>query len=176
MTVPIVASVGHIAVGLAASRVHNGWREMPTFSSIALWSALSLLPDADVIGLPLGIPYEARWGHRGATHSFAFAIGVALLIGVAARVRRLPAGRTALLVAVVLVSHPLFDTLTNGGLGCALFWPFDNTRYFAPWTPIPVSPIGLAYFSPYGVMVAITEIVFFSPLLIFGLWPPKERA
>ena len=84
-------------------------------------------------------------------------------------------GAHGLLAAVVLVSHPLFDTLTNGGLGCALFWPFDNTRYFAPWTPIPVSPIGLAYFSPYGLMVAITEIVFFSPLLIFGLWPPKER-
>jgi inner membrane protein len=63
----------------------------------------------------------------------------------------------------------LLDTLTNGGLGCALFWPFDRTRYFAPWTPIPVSPIGLAYLSPYGLFVASAELVLFAPLIWFAL-------
>ena len=24
--------------------------------------------------------------------------------------------------------------------GCAFFWPFDLTRYFLPWRPIPVAP------------------------------------
>lgn len=171
-----MASIGHIAAGLAASRVVRGFREAPTMSSIAAWSALSMLPDADVAGMTMGIPYEAPWGHRGATHSFAFALGVALLIGAAARLRRQPALRVTCIAALVLISHPVFDTFTNGGLGCALFWPFDDTRYFAPWTPIPVSPIGLSYFSPYGLMVAITEIVFFSPLLVFGLWPFRDSA
>jgi hypothetical protein len=57
----------------------------------------------------------------------------------------------------------------DGGLGCALLWPFDLTRYFAPWRPIPVSPIGLSFLSPYGLMVALTELVFFAPLFVYAL-------
>jgi hypothetical protein len=33
---------------------------------------------------------------------------------------------------LVAASHAGLDTLTGSGLGCALFWPFDLTRYFAP--------------------------------------------
>jgi hypothetical protein len=44
-----MASVGHIAVGMAAARVYHHGRK-PRWSSMALWSGLSLLPDADVIG------------------------------------------------------------------------------------------------------------------------------
>jgi hypothetical protein len=77
----------------------------------------------------------------------------------------------------VLASHALLDTLTNGGLGCALLWPFDLTRYFAPWNPIPVAPIGLYFFSPYGLTVATVELLLFAPLLWFGLSsPPIARA
>ena len=54
-------------------------------------------------------------------------------------------------------------------MGCALFWPFDLTRYFAPWTPLPVSPIGLGYLSPYGLYVAAVEMVLFVPLLVYAL-------
>ena len=78
-------------------------------------------------------------------------------------------------VAVAVVaSHPLLDTLTNGGLGCALFWPFDRTRYFAPWHPIPVAPIGLAFFSVYGMLIAVVEALLFSPILLFSLWPARS--
>jgi inner membrane protein len=161
-----VASLGHIAVGLAAARVYDKPAPLPAGASLLFWSALSMLPDADVIGMSLGVAYEDPLGHRGATHSFVFAAVVAILVGI---VRRSP--RAAALAAVVVASHPLLDTLTNGGLGCALFWPFETTRYFAPWTPIPVSPIGLAFFSFYGMVVAVTEIVFFSPVFLYGLWP-----
>ena len=54
--------------------------------------------------------------------------------------------------------------------GCAPFWPFDLTRYFAPWRPIPVSPMGLAYLSPYGLFVAVAECVIFSPAIAFAFW------
>jgi hypothetical protein len=40
-------------------------------------------------------------------------------------------------------SHGLLDAMTDGGLGVAFFSPFDKHRYFFPWTPIRVSPIGL---------------------------------
>jgi len=44
-------------------------------------------------------------------------------------------------------SHGLLDAMTDGGLGVAFFAPFDNRRYFLPWTPIRVSPIGIGRFS-----------------------------
>src|SRR5688572_10334270 len=147
-----MASVGHVAVGIAAARVHS--EHVPRWSSMALWSALSLLPDADVVGFALGVQYADEWGHRGATHSFVFSLALGAAIGAAAPLWHRPAVRTGVLAALVLASHALLDIFTNGGLGCALFWPFDLTRYFAPWTPIPVSPIGLAFLSPYGMFVA----------------------
>lgn len=170
-----MASVGHIAVGMAAARVYRRGG-VPPWSSMALWSALSLLPDADVIGFALGVQYADPWGHRGATHSLIFSAALGLAIGLAAPRFNRPAVRTALLASVVLASHALLDTMTHGGLGCALLWPFDFTRYFAPWRPIPVAPIGLAFFSPYGGLVALTEVVLFSPLLVIALRSARLQA
>jgi inner membrane protein len=133
------------------------------------WTALSLLPDADVIGFALGVEYADPWGHRGATHSLTSSVAVGLAIGLAARWFKQPAGRTALFASMVIASHAILDTMTDGGLGCALLWPFDRARYFAPWRPIPVAPIGLDFFSPLGVIVALTELVLFSPVLILAL-------
>jgi inner membrane protein len=166
-----MASLGHIAVGLTAARLQpttapSGRRWL---LAAAAWSALSMLPDADVVGFGFGVRYEDEWGHRGATHSFVFSVIVGTLIGLAASRFKLPALRTGITASLVLVSHALLDTMTTGGLGCALFWPFDPTRYFAPWRPIPVAPIGLSFISPYGMMVASIELLLFAPLLWFGL-------
>ena len=165
-----MASLGHVAVGMAAARVYEGRR--PGWRSVVAWSAVSMLPDADVIGFSLGVRYEDPWGHRGATHSFAFAVIAGLAAGLLARRFKQPALRAVLFATVVLATHPLLDTLTDGGLGCALFWPFDLTRYFAPWTPIPVSPIGLGILSQYGFYVMAVELLLFAPLIWFALKPP----
>jgi len=166
-----MASLGHLAVGVVAARVyrHGAPERRAPLTSMLLWSALSFLPDADVIGFQFGIQYADEWGHRGASHSLVFAIALGAAIGGLAPLFNRPAVRTAATAILVLASHPLLDTLTNGGLGCALFWPFDDTRYFAPWTPIPVSPIGLRFLSPYGLFVAVVELVLFSPLFWFGV-------
>jgi inner membrane protein len=79
-----MASLGHVAVGLAAARMY-GHGHRPHWRSAVTWSALSMLPDADVIGFSLGVRYEDTWGHRGATHSFAFAVIVGLAAGQLAR-------------------------------------------------------------------------------------------
>src|SRR4030095_13820825 len=118
---------------------------------------------------PLGVRYADEWGHRGATHSLAFSLALGAVIGLAAPRFGRPARRAGVSASLVLASHALLDTLTNGGLGCALFWPFDLTRYFAPWNPIPVSPIGLAFFSPYGMYAASVELLYFAPLIWFAL-------
>jgi inner membrane protein len=169
-----MATVGHVAVGLAAARgFHDGRR--PRWGEAAAWAALALLPDADVIGFPLGVPYEAPWGHRGATHSLAFALASGVVVGLVARWLKRPFARTVAFASLAIGSHGLLDTLTDGGLGCALFWPFDLTRYFAPWRPIPVAPIGLGLLSVYGAIVFLTECAFFGPVLFFALRPTAVR-
>jgi inner membrane protein len=144
----------------------------PTWRSALSWSTLSLLPDADVIGFPLGVKYGDPWGHRGATHSLVAAMITGVVVGAAARRFNRPFRRTAVFAIAVLASHGLLDTMTDGGLGVALLWPFDLTRFFAAWRPIPVAPIGLAFLSPYGLMVSLTELVLFAPLLVYGLHRP----
>src|SRR5687768_11764028 len=158
---------------MAAARVYrtDSPAQRASVTAMLLWAALSFLPDADVIGFGLGVRYEDEWGHRGATHSLVFSLALGAAAGLLAPLFRRRAVRTGVTASLVLVSHALLDTLTNGGLGCALFWPFDHTRYFAPWTPIPVSPIGLGYLSLYGLFVATAELVLFAPLFWFALTP-----
>jgi inner membrane protein len=170
-----MASLGHVAVGMAAARVTGDGR-VPSISSMAFWSVVSLLPDIDVIGFAMGVRYGDPWGHRGATHSMVMAVAVGLAIGaIAARLNR-PGSRTALVASAVLASHALLDTMTDGGLGCALLWPISLTRYFAPWRPIPVAPIGFGFLSADGAVIALVELGLFLPALVFALWPGRVAA
>lgn len=171
-----MASIGHVAVGLAARRWYE--RDLTTpwapLTSMVVWSSLSLLPDIDVFGFRFGIAYADPWGHRGATHSLAFALAAALAAALVARSAKLPVVRSSVLVGAVVASHPLLDCLTDGGLGCALLWPFSDERFFAPWTPLPVAPIGRGFISGAGLRVALIELVAFSVLFVFGLWPKRR--
>ena len=162
-----MASLLHIAVGLAAGRLYKG---RPALLAAVGFSALSMLPDADVIAFALDIPYSDPFGHRGASHSLAFAAGMGALIGLLSRRLRL-----GLLVAAVVASHPLLDALTDGGLGVALLWPWDDARMFAPWRPIPVSPIGASFVSARGLSVMLAELLPALPLLLYGLWPARPQ-
>jgi inner membrane protein len=172
-----MASVGHVVVGLAAARFSRQGQATiwSPFSAAVVWSGLSLLPDVDVYGFRLGVHYADVWGHRGATHSFVFAFAAAAIVALVAKVARFPVLRTALLALGVVSSHALLDTLTDGGLGCALLWPFSNERFFAPWTPLPVAPIGRAFLSMQGLRVAAVELVALSPVLAYALWPRRRQ-
>ncbi|MDG1482856.1 MAG: metal-dependent hydrolase [Myxococcota bacterium] len=161
-----MASLLHVAVGIAAARLYLGRRSLPGALAFA---ALSMLPDADVVAFALDIPYSDPFGHRGASHSLVFAAGMGALIGGLSRRLRL-----GLLVAVVVASHPLLDALTDGGLGVALWWPQEETRVFAPWRPIPVAPIGASFLSERGLKVMLAELLPSLPLLIYGLWPAQK--
>ena len=160
---------------MAAGRL---WNPRGPARAMLAFSALSLAPDLDVIAFRFGIPYSAPFGHRGAAHSVLVAL---VLASVAAFATPLTADgwtrwRLWLLCAVVAVSHGMLDTLTDGGLGIAVFWPFSNRRYFAPWTPIPVAPIGARMFTPQGARVLLIEALQFAPLLLWSLWPRRRRA
>jgi inner membrane protein len=129
--VPTIFS--HPAVPLVLRRVFG---ELPS-RVIAAGIIGSILPDVDVIGFRFHIPYGSTFGHRGFTHSIVFA----LLCGAAGALigRRWNA---FLFVFLATLSHPILDAMTNGGRGVAFFSPFSNHRYFFPWRPIQVSPIG----------------------------------
>lgn len=170
-----MASLGHVFVGMAAARVVEPGAPP---RRIAAWmvgmSALSLAPDLDVVSFALGVPYGAPWGHRGATHSPAFAALVAVAVAGVALVARWPARRAAWLFVcafVVVASHGVLDALTDGGKGVAFAWPFGARRYFLPWRPIPVAPIGGAVLGARGRAVMLAECVYFAPFAIGALVP-----
>ena len=165
-----MASIGHIAVGLAAARFDP--RDRSVLAKSFVWSVLSMTPDGDVAAFALGIPYAHPFGHRGASHSLLFALFLALII--AASERR-HFSRMFILGAIVVGSHGILDAFTDGGLGIALLWPFSNDRFFAPWRPIPVAPIGLGYLSPRGMVVAATELFYFLPVFAYALWPRRKK-
>lgn len=119
-------------------------------------AAFAILPDADVIGFRFGIEYAHEWGHRGASHSIVFAALCAGALALFWKDARSLAAFAFLTLA--MASHGLLDTLTNGGLGAALWWPFDDARIFAPHTPIRVSPIGADFFSMRGVETLLSEL------------------
>jgi inner membrane protein len=168
-----MASVGHIAVGMAAARAYDA-RRAPRWTAMAAWSALAMLPDLDVIGFALGVHYADPWGHRGAAHSLLMAAALGIALSAIAGRRGRPLGRTALFTIIVLASHGLLDTMTDGGLGCALLWPFSLSRYFAPWRPIPVAPIGLDFLSLDGAIVSAIELALFFPVFLYALRPRRR--
>ena len=56
--------------------------------------------------------------------------------------------------------HSILDAMTSGGYGVAFFSPFDNSRYFFPWRPIKVSPLGIAnFFTERGIRVILSELI-----------------
>ncbi len=120
-----------------------------------------IVPDLDVIAFKLGVPYESAFAHRGFTHSIFFALLCGALAAAYERATRKLLSRPWIafaFVSIATASHGLFDAFTTGGSGVAFFWPFGDARYFMPLKIILVSPIGLGFFSPYGVMVLLAEL------------------
>ena len=159
--------ISHAAVAAAAG-IAFAPQGVPTrFWPLAI--ACSVIPDADVVAFAFGIPYHHIFGHRGFFHSLIFALILSLIVtAVFFREETLFSGRWCfytIFFFLVTATHGILDAFTNGGLGIALFSPFSNERYFFPWTPIAVSPIGIkAFLSTRGWLVLKSEF--------FWVWLP----
>lgn|ERR1043166_1311475 len=151
----------HSIAALAFGKVFPWERKRTTFW--ILTAVCAALPDIDVIGFSFGVHYGDMLGHRGFTHSLAFALIIGCLVALIAfrdvKLFSTDWWKIAIYFFIVTASHGVLDALTNGGLGVAFFSPFSNERYFFPWRPIEVSPIGLAPFlSSRGLLVILSEI------------------
>lgn len=124
---------------------------------LAAGAIAAMLPDADVLAFRLHIPYADAFGHRGATHSICFASLLAALAALCHRWLGSTWRMAAVFVGLATLSHALLDACTDGGLGVALAWPISDERWFAPFHPIAVSPIGARFFSERGVHVLVSE-------------------
>jgi inner membrane protein len=145
-------------------------------SSFRYWVvgiACAEVPDLDVIGFWLGVPYEALLGHRGLTHSILFAVLFSWVVARwAGRWGDMSHARLWCYLFLATFSHGVLDALTTGGLGVAFFSPFDGTRYFFPYHPIKVTPLEPEHIWGAAVAVLISEAmwVWLPCILFLGGW------
>tara|TARA_B110000091_G_scaffold214438_1_gene267882 strand:+ start:4485 stop:5027 length:543 start_codon:yes stop_codon:yes gene_type:complete len=151
---------GHAFIAIALGKSFS--RKQRTWKLIILAVVAAIIPDADVIGFQFGISYGGFWGHRGVTHSFLFAFFFAILVTFLFYRKQFLTKKGILLILFFFLctaSHSILDAMTTGGYGVAFFSPFNDTRYFFPWRPIKVSPLGiLRFFSERGLQVIRSEI------------------
>ena len=155
-----------IAIGNSFSKTITNWKFW------LLGMGCAMFPDADVIGFSFGVKYNSFWGHRGFSHSLIFALLFAILITFIFYKKHISSKKGALLILFFFLctaSHGVLDALTTGGKGVAFFSPFDDTRYFFPWRPIKVSPIGVErFFSGMGKRVLKNELIWIAlPSLLY---------
>lgn len=142
MPSPLGHALGSLIVGAPARR---GW--------LAL-GLVGMAPDLDLL-----------WGrHSGETHS----VGAALIAGALAMLVTRDR-RTAILVALVWLAHPLMDALGDDSSvprGVMLLWPFSREFFIAP-----VSVFDSAYraywkpdFWPHNIVAVMKEILILGPL------------
>ncbi|EEF60208.1 metal-dependent hydrolase [Pedosphaera parvula] len=156
------SAFSHAFAAVALGKTYTGSKMSWRFWVLAAGSAA--MPDFDVLAFGLGIPYESMFGHRGFTHSLLFALFWGLLVVWCEfkQVVRFSREWWSLFAFffVATASHGFLDAFTDGGEGVGFFVPFNGMRYFFPWTPIEVSPIGVgSFFSQRGWIVVKSELV-----------------
>ncbi|MGZ3871421.1 MAG: metal-dependent hydrolase [Bacteroidia bacterium] len=157
----MASAFGHALTSIA---IGSGYSKKTINAKFVILGIIcSILPDADVISFKLGVHYGDFWGHRGFTHSILFAIILGSLVTFIFYKNDFfnkQGLKYFLFFTFCTASHGILDAMTSGGLGVAFFSPFDTSRYFLPWRPIKVSPIGAGkFFSERGLLILKSEAV-----------------
>ncbi len=175
-TLYVMASFGHVAVGLLIGQLHGGGGERagdqrPSLATMAAFAGLALLPDADVIMVAFWTSDRGVLGHRGASHSFPVALVIGLLIAYVMQRHGWPVVRTAVMASAAVASHAVLDLLGEGGRGLPVLWPFAEMRFHSPVRIFPDAPRWPATLSGPGITNIAIEMLVFSPLTVYALWP-----
>jgi inner membrane protein len=171
-----MASFGHVAVGLLIGQLHGGGGERagdqrPSLATMAAFAGLAMLPDADVIMVAFGTSDRGVLGHRGASHSLPVALVIGLLIAYLMQRYGWPVVRTAVMASAAVASHAVLDLLGEGGRGLPVLWPFAEMRFQSPVRIFPDAPRWPATLSGPGITNIAIELLVFSPLTAYALWP-----
>ncbi|MGR8979202.1 MAG: metal-dependent hydrolase [Gammaproteobacteria bacterium] len=153
----MASAFSHIIVAAAIGKCVR--QKQPPRWYWALGAFLSIAPDLDVIGFRFGVRYGDLIGHRGLTHSLFFAVCLSGAISLAFPVQNnISRFRLFVFLFLATASHGALDAMTNGGLGVAFFSPFSNERYFFPFHPVEVSPLGVRdFFTAKGIEIIQSE-------------------
>jgi inner membrane protein len=119
-----------VAIG-AAMAPKPAWRPLLIAGAIC-----AAIPDLDALPrLFGGHDVAALGGHRGFTHSIAFAVLTGLAVAAWWKGRR---RRVFAYIFLATLSHGVLDAFSNFGrsAGVGFLMPFASTRFSAPWQPI----------------------------------------
>jgi len=127
----------HAIAGAAVGAFYQAPRHRRRVISLAAICAVA--PDLDLIGWLLGISPFTLLGHRGLSHSIAFAVMLGVIA--ATTLQHPVARRHRIAAAVVLIvatgTHGVLDALTTYAPTGPAFWaPFSNHRYRFSWMPL----------------------------------------
>ena len=134
---------------------------VPPYVARRVWIAAAVcaaLPDIDALGRPFGnLRYEAVFGgHRGFTHSVAFAALLAVFITLGffrqPRWNRIRP-RVCATFFIATVSHGVLDALSTIGNGVAFWAPFSWTHY--EFVSQPLGEIGPGPRGPERVLAIV---------------------
>ena len=162
-----MASIGHLAVGAALGAVYSRKTGSNPRVAILTFAGLALVPDLDLVTSAFGVPDNTPLAHRGITHSFPFALAVALLVGasIGDRGRGILAG---LLTFGALASHGFLDSMSQLGNGPMLFWPLTTQSYEFLWRPIPGVLTAADYLTRQAIPTLVIELLLFLPFVVFA--------
>lgn len=156
---------GHALAAYTIGKVSNIQLNPVKLSLLLIFCAV--IPDADVIMFNFGYAYEHPLGHRGFSHSILFAFMLAFVVRAIFYTKVKYFSKTGIVLFFIFfiatLSHSFLDACTNGGRGVGFFIPFENSRYFFPWRPILVSPLGAGkFFSKWGWRVVQNEAFYIA--------------
>ncbi len=163
----MASAITHFIVGAALAlpaRIDG----MPRWAVPLTCGLLAVAPDLDTpLMFALDIPWGSLFAHRGFFHSPFFLALFCSALAIAARGGRSWIALAALWSACA-ITHPLLDMLTDGGSGVMLFFPLTEARYFFPWRPIRVSPLGILRFFDRAGEILASEAPFDAAAIAAG--------
>ena len=138
------------------------------------------MPDLDVLS---PADYGAPLGHRGLTHSLAFALIVsALAAGATFRYLRVNGWFLASVFFMVIASHGLLDAMTRGGADVPFFWPLDLC--YGNWGPLRVADLAFELPDPRTsrawrgelLWVWLPTIILVGLVTVYRRWKQSSQA